>query len=296
MQVISKDILKRIKKIEITTRNLVDTVLQGEYLSSFKGRGVEFTEVREYVEGDDIRSIDWNVTARMNVPYVKTFIEERELQVFFAADLSSSLNFGTRTNLKKELMFEFIATLGFTANINNDRVGYLGFSSSIEKYIPPKKGKKHVLRIIREILYHKQRAFGTDIASGLKYLSHILKKRSTIFIISDFYDPKDFFDAIKILKHKHDVIAVILRDDADFNVPDIGFIPFYDAENDKVAWIDTSDRKTMEKFRKTSEAFDNKLEKQFKSAGVDFMKLYCGEPFYKKLISFFRMRERRLAK
>ncbi|HPD18824.1 MAG: DUF58 domain-containing protein [Candidatus Goldbacteria bacterium] len=296
MQVISKDILKKIKKIEITTRNLVDTVLQGEYLSSFKGRGVEFTEVREYVEGDDIRSIDWNVTARMNVPYVKTFIEERELQVFFATDLSGSLDFGTKTNLKKELMFEFIATLGFTANINNDRVGYLGFSSSIEKYIPPKKGKKHVLRIIREILYHRQRESGTDIAAGLKYLSHLLKKRSTIFIISDFYDPKDFFEAVKILKHKHDVIAVILRDDADFNIPDIGFIPFYDAENDKVVWIDTSNKKVMEKFRKTSEAFDNKLEKQFKSAGVDFMKLYCGQPFYKKLMSFFRMRERRLAK
>ncbi|MCX8094469.1 MAG: DUF58 domain-containing protein [Candidatus Goldbacteria bacterium] len=291
---ISKEILKKIKRIEITTRNLVDTVLQGEYLSSFKGRGIEFTEVREYVEGDDIRTIDWNVTARMNMPYVKTFIEERELQVFFAADLSGSLNFGTHLNLKKELMFEFVATLGFTANINNDRVGFLGFSSTIEKYIPAKKGKKHVLRIIREILYHTQKNYGTDIGFALKYLSHLLKKRSTIFLISDFYDKKDFFEAIKILKHKHDVIAVILRDIADFNIPDIGFIPFFDAENKKVIWINTSEKKQIEKFKSMSEALDKKLEKQFKSVGIDFIKLYCGEPFLKKLISFFKMRERRI--
>jgi len=293
---ISKEILKKIKKIEITTRNLVDTVLQGEYLSSFKGRGIEFTEVREYMEGDDIRTIDWNVTARMNMPYVKTFIEERELQVFFAADLSGSLDFGTKKDLKKELMFEFIATLGFTANINNDRVGYLGFSTTIEKYIPAKKGKKHVLRIIREILHHSQKNYGTDITSALKYLSHLLKKRSTIFLISDFYDQKDFFDAIKILKHKHDLIAVILRDAADYRLLNIGFIPFYNAENKEVLWIDTSDKKQIEKFKIMSEAFDKRLEKQFKSAGVDFMKLYCGEPFLKKLISFFKIRERRMAR
>ncbi len=293
---ISKEILKKIKKIEITTRNLVDTVLQGEYLSSFKGRGIEFTEVREYVEGDDIRTIDWNVTARMNMPYVKTFIEERELQVFFAADLSGSLDSGTKVNLKKELMFEFIATLGFTANINNDRVGYLGFSSTIEKYIPAKKGKKHVLRIIREILYHSQKNYRTDIASALKYLSHLLKKRSTIFLISDFYDNKDFFDAIKVIKYKHDLIAVVLRDAADYHFPDIGFIPFFDIENKKVIWVDTANKNQVEKFKNMSEALDRKLEKQFKSAGVDFMKLYCGESFLKKLISFFKLRERRMAR
>lgn len=293
---IPKEILKKIKKIEITTRNLVDTVLQGEYLSSFKGRGIEFTEVREYVEGDDIRTIDWNVTARMNMPYVKTFIEERELQVFFVADLSGSLDFGTKVNLKRELMFEFIATLGFTANINNDRVGYLGFSSTIEKYIPAKKGKKHVLRIIREFLYHRQKNYGTDISSALKYLSHILKKRSTIFLISDFYDSQDFFDTIKILRHKHDVIAVILRDAADYNIMDLGLLPFYDAENKKVIWIDTSDKKQTNKFKSISEALDKKMEKQFKSTGIDFMKIYCGESFLKKLISFFKIRERRIAR
>lgn len=293
---ISKEILKKIKKIEITTRNLVDTVLQGEYLSSFKGRGIEFTEVREYVEGDDIRTIDWNVTARMNTPYIKTFIEERELQVFFAADLSGSLDFGSKMNLKKELMFEFIATLGFTANVNNDRVGFLGFSSLIEKYIPAKKGKKHILRIIREILYHKQKSNGTDIASAIKFLIHVLKKRSTIFLISDFYDQKYFFDAIKILKHRHDVIAVILRDVADFNIPDIGLLPFYNVEEKKVIWIDTSDRKQISKFKSASEALDKKLEKQFKSAGLDFIKIYCGESFLKKLISFFKMRERRMSR
>jgi|DewCreStandDraft_4_1066084.scaffolds.fasta_scaffold04480_5 uncharacterized protein (DUF58 family) len=293
---ISKEIFKKIKKIEITTRNLVDTVLQGEYLSSFKGRGIEFTEVREYVEGDDIRTIDWNVTARMNMPYVKTFIEERELQVIFASDLSGSLNFGTKKNLKKELLFEFVAALGFTANINNDRVGFLGFSSCIEKFIPAKKGRKHILRILREILYHKQKNTGTDITQALKYLSHLLKKRSTIFLISDFYDNKDFFDAVKILKHKHDLIAVILRDFADFGIPDIGFIPFFDPENKKTIWFDTSDKEQINKFKGLSENFDRKLEKQFKTTGVDFIKLNCGEDYLKKLITFFKMRERRMAK
>ncbi|MCE5300319.1 MAG: DUF58 domain-containing protein, partial [Spirochaetia bacterium] len=160
---ISKDILKKIKKIEITTRHLVDTTLQGDYLSSFKGRGMEFAEVREYVQGDDIRSIDWNVTARMNMPYVKNFIEERELQVFFAADMSGSLDFGSREHTKKELMLEFVTALAFAATINNDRTGFLGFSSQVEKYIAPKKGRKHVMRIAREIIYHKPKSMHTDL-------------------------------------------------------------------------------------------------------------------------------------
>jgi len=292
---ISKDILKKIKRIEITTRNLVDTVLQGEYLSSFKGRGIEFTEVREYAEGDDVRAIDWNVTARMNTPYIKTFIEERELQVVFAADMSGSLDFGSKENLKRELMFEFVAALGFTANINNDRVGFMGFSTGVEKYVAAKKGKKHVLRILREILYHKLKDSKTDISDALLYLSHILKKRSTVFVISDFYDSKNFYNALKVLKHHNDVIAVMLRDRRDAEIPSMGLIPFFDPETGETVWVDTSDKKAMEKFRKDSKRTDDTLLKTFKSLGIDAITIYCGEPFINNLVTFFKMRERRRA-
>ncbi|HRU38613.1 MAG TPA: DUF58 domain-containing protein [Candidatus Goldiibacteriota bacterium] len=293
---ISKEILKKIKRIEISTRRLVDTVLQGEYLSSFKGRGMEFDEVREYAEGDDIRAIDWNVTARMNTPFVKTFIEERELQVVFAADMSASLAFGSKEDLKSGLMFEFTAAMAFSASINNDRAGFLGFSSEIEKYIPPKKGKKHVLRIIREMLYHRQKSRGTDITAALKYLSHILKKRSTVFVISDFYDNRGFEEGLKMLRHRHDVVPVVLRDERDFEIPDIGYAPFYDAEEGKVVWTDTSDRRAMEKFRKSALAYDTRLFKSFSSLGLDYMTLTCGRPVMREITAFFRKRERMRAR
>ncbi len=290
---ISKDILKKIKRIEITTRSLVNTVLQGNYLSSFKGRGMEFAEVREYMEGDDIRSIDWNVTARMNTPYIKNFIEERELQVVFAADLSGSLEFGTKELLKKELMFEFVAAMGFTATLNNDRVGFMGFSAEAEKYIPPKKGRKHVLRIIREILYHRGKDSGTNLSASLVYLSHILKKRSTVFIVSDFYDDHDYYDALKILRFHHDVIAVVLRDRKDYALDNIGYVPFYDPEQEKTVWVDTADKGAAARFLKASEASDKKLLKTFKTLGIDHMILNCGEPYINTLITFFKKRERR---
>ncbi|MEI7541934.1 MAG: DUF58 domain-containing protein [bacterium] len=293
---ISKEILKKIKRIEITTRHLVDTVLQGEYLSSFKGRGIEFTEVREYQEGDDIRAIDWNVTARMNTPYIKIFIEERELQVIFAADLSGSLEFGSKENLKSELMFEFVAALGFTANLNNDRVGFLGFSSGLEKYVPPKKGKKHVLRILRELAYHEQKNKETNLSESLLYLSHILKRRSTVFVISDFYDEKDYYSSLKVLKYHHDVIAVVLRDRRDYEMADIGYAPFVDPETNNIAWLDTADKNTLDKLKKNSDAADKKLFKTFKSLGIDYLVLNCGEAYIKTLILFFKKREGRRGK
>lgn len=293
---ISKDILKKIKRIEITTKHLVNTVLQGEYLSTFKGRGIEFTEVREYIEGDDVRTIDWNVTARMNQPYVKTFIEERELQVIFAADMSASLLSGSKENLKSELLFEFVATLGFTASINNDRVGFLGFTSELEKYVPPKKGKKHILRIIREILYHKVKKNTTDINFAVNYLNHILKKKSTIFLISDFYTQNDFYDSLKALRYYHDVIAVIVRDSMDFELLPVGLLPVYDAENKKVLWIDTFDKKEIEKYKKISSGYENKIIKNFNSLGIDYIYITCGKPFINDLISFFKKRERRMAR
>ncbi len=293
---IPKEILKKIKRIEITTKHLVNTILQGEYLSTFKGRGIEFTEVREYVEGDDVRTIDWNVTARMNQPYVKTFIEERELQVIFAADFSASLISGSKENLKNELLFEFIATLGFTASINNDRVGFLGFTSEIEKFIPPKKGKKHILRIIREILYHKVKNEKTDINFAINYLNHILKKKSTIFLISDFYSADDFYDSLRALRYYHDIIAVIMRDAIDFELLPMGLIPVYDAENKKVLWFDTFNKKDVEKYKKISLSYDNKIIKNFNSLGIDYIYITCGKPFIQDLIAFFKKRERRLAR
>ncbi len=293
---ISKEILKKIKKIELTTRHLVNTVLQGEYLSSFKGSGIEFSEVREYAEGDDVRAIDWNVTARMNAPYVKTFVEERELQVIFAADMSGSLNFGSKQNLKTELMFEFVAALGLTANINNDRVGFMGFTSKIEKYVPPRKGKKHMMRIMREVIYHDTASKGTDIAGAASYLSHLLKKRSTVFLISDFYDAGNFYENLRLLSYRHDVIAVILRDRRDYYVPSVGYVPFYDAESGRTLWLDTSDRGSLKKFEKAGRAADNRAIKIFRSLGIDYMTLFCGESYISKIISFFKKRERRFTR
>jgi uncharacterized protein (DUF58 family) len=293
---ISREILKKIKRIDITTKYLVNTILQGEYLSTFKGRGIEFTEVREYVEGDDVRTIDWNVTARMNFPYVKTFIEERELQVIFAADMSGSLLSGSKENLKNELLFEFVATLGLTANQNNDRVGFMGFTLGLEKYIPPKKGKKHILRIIREILYHEIKNKETNINFALNYLNHILKKKSTIFFISDFYDKTDFYDSLKSLRHYHDIIAVIVRDDFDYEILPVGLIPFFDIEKGQTVWLDTFDKSAVDKFKKESLNYDNKLKKMFNSLGIDYITITCGKSFINDLIAFFKKRERRLVR
>jgi uncharacterized protein (DUF58 family) len=286
--------LKKIKRIEISTRRLVDTVLQGEYLSSFKGRGIEFTEVREYSEGDDVRSIDWNVTARMNAPFVKVFVEERDMQVVFASDMSGSLSFGTRENLKSELMFEFVAAMGFSANSNNDRVGFFGFTSGPEKYVPAKKGRKHILRILSEIIHHDKKKQSTDISASMMFLSHLLRKKSTVFIISDFYDNKDFHEALRVLRHKHDVIAVILRDRADYNVPDIGLVPFNDPETGRHVWLDTGDKNAVKKLNESAKKFDAKLAGMFKKLGIDFITLNCGEPYLNSLITFFKKRERRL--
>ncbi|HPI03365.1 MAG: hypothetical protein BWY84_00826 [Candidatus Aerophobetes bacterium ADurb.Bin490] len=293
---ISKDILKRIKKIEITAKHLVNTELQGEYLSSFKGRGIEFTEVREYNPGDDVRVIDWNVTARMNAPYIKTFIEEREMQVVFAADLSGSLNFGTRQTLKSGLMLDFTAALAFAAAINSDRVGLLGFTSVPEKYIPPKKGKKHVLRILREIVYHENKNKGTDISAAIMHLVHALKKKSTVFIVSDFLDDKDISEPLKILSHRHEVIAAVLRDPAEYEVPDMGIVPFFDPETGQTQWVDTSDTAGKSKALKLQRAKDDKLFRLFRTLGVDYIKLECGRPYLNEIVSFFKKREKRLSR
>ncbi len=293
---ISPEILKKIKRIEITTRHLVNTVLQGEYLSSFKGRGVEFDEVREYCEGDDVRMIDWNVTARMNAPFVKTFVEERELQVIFAADLSESINFGSSGSLKSELMFEFTAALGFTAALNGDRAGFFGFTSQTEKYIPPKKGRRHIMRIIREIIYGERKNRATDIGAALSHINNMLKKRSTIFLISDFFGAPDFSEQLKKTRHRHDVIAVILRDRRDYEMPDIGLVSFYDPETGSFAPVNTSAAAGRALARKNTVSVDASLERLFKKTGTDYIYLRCGEPYIKNLTAFFKKRERRQAR
>ena len=293
---ISPEILKKVKRIEITTRHLVNTVLQGEYLSSFKGRGVEFDEVREYSEGDDVRMIDWNVTARMNAPFVKTFVEERELQVVFASDLSASLDFGSLNSLKSELMFEFTAALGFTAVLNGDRAGFFGFTSQTEKYIPPKKGRRHIMRIIREILYGTRKNRTTDIGAALLHINNMLKKRSTIFLISDFFSTADFSEQLKMIRHRHDVIAVILRDRRDYETPDLGLVYFNDPETGECAPANTSSASFRERAGKNTASVDSKLEKLFKKTGTDYIYLKCGEPYIKNLTAFFKKREKRLAR
>ncbi len=293
---ISKDILKKIKRIEITTRRLVNSVLQGEYLSSFKGRGIEFSDVREYTEGDDVRAIDWNVTARLDAPYVKVFTEEREMQIIFAVDMSGSLSFGTRLQTKAELAAEFAAVIGFAAAMNNDRAGFFGFTDleggAPERYIPPKKGRRHVLSIIREIIYHKTKGKGTNIVSALKYINRLVKRRSVIFVISDFYDndKTGMLDAFKALKHRHDVIAVILRDQADYKLPDCGIIKIFDPESGKEAYINTSDRTQTAKFLNASKQQDTALLKMLKAAGADSIVITTGKPFMKDLMKFFRTR------
>jgi len=300
--VISKDILKKIKRIEITTRRLVNSVLQGEYLSSFKGRGIEFSDVREYTEGDDVRAIDWNVTARLDAPYVKVFTEEREMQVIFAVDMSGSLSFGTRGQTKAELAAEFASVIGFAAAMNNDRAGFFGFTDlpggEPERYIPPKKGRRHVLSIIREIIYHKVKGKGTDITAALRYINRLVKRRSVIFVISDFYDRQasGLADAFKALKHRHDVIAVVVRDGADTEIPDCGIIKLHAPETGEDFYLNTSDAGEIKKYSQASKQKDAALFRMLRGLGADFITVQCGKPFMKDLMKFFRARVLRQAR
>jgi uncharacterized protein (DUF58 family) len=283
------DIFKKVRKIEIKTRGLSNQIFSGQYHSVFKGRGMAFSEVREYQYGDDIRNIDWNVTARFDHPYIKIFDEERELTVMLIIDVSGSNEFGTQQNLKEDQITEIAAVLAFSAIHNNDKVGVIFFSNKIEKFIPPKKGTSHILRIIRELIDFKPDNKETDISVALGYFTNVIKKRCTAFLISDFQDD-GFEDALKIANRKHDLIALKISDKREYELPNVGLIQIKNAETGKKIWIDTSHKKLREAFKKSGRKKEFQLDDIFLKSGVDVAKIKTGEDYVKPLTNLFQKR------
>jgi len=286
------ELLKKVRKIEIKTKGLSNHIFAGEYHTAFKGKGMAFSEVREYQLGDDIRTIDWNVTARYNNPFVKIFDEEREMTVMLLVDISKSGKFGTQKKTKKEIATELSAVLAFSAIQNNDKVGVIFFTDIIEKFIPPKKGKSHILRIIRELLAFEPENSGTNISAALEYFSSVIKKRSVCFILSDFLD-HDFTKPLQIANKKHDIVAVRIHDKREERLPDVGMIKMLDAEIGKSNWVDTSSKRIRmdfgDKYKKRAE----RLKQDFVLCGVDHININTAESYIKPLINFFKQRENR---
>lgn len=283
------DILKRVRQIEIKTRGLSSNIFAGEYHSAFKGRGMMFSEVREYQYGDDVRNIDWNVTARFNRPFVKVFEEERELTVMLLIDVSGSREFGTTWRTKKNMISEMAAVLAFSAIQNNDKIGVILFSNKVEKFIPPKKGRKHILHIIREMVGFEPENRETDIAGVLRYLTNAIKKRCTAFVISDFLDT-NFEDALKIANQKHDVVALKVFDPRETELPNIGFVKFKDAETGQLRWINTSKRSNRVAYSQWWNDNDEKVSTMFRKSGVDSVSVRTDEDYVKALMALFKKR------
>ncbi|NOZ60822.1 MAG: DUF58 domain-containing protein [Calditrichaeota bacterium] len=289
---IPKEILKKVKRIEIMTRGLVNDVFSGEYHSVFKGRGMEFSEVREYQPGDDIRTIDWNVTARMGHPFVKVFEEERELTVMLLVDVSSSGEFGTFERMKAEIATEICALLAFSAIKNNDKVGLVIFTDRIEKFIPPKKGKSHVLRVIRELLYHKPEGTKTDIAGALEYLNRVTRRRSVVFLVSDFINA-DYEKALQIANRRHDVVAITVTDPREVEMPNVGFVELEDAETGEIVLVDTSVGSVRQLYQRNTTGDIKSRERLFRSINIDHIDIRTDKPYIEPLIKFFRVRAKR---
>lgn len=285
----TSDLLHRVRKIEIKTRRLSKNVFAGEYHSAFKGRGMAFSEVRGYQYGDDIRNIDWNVTARFNQPYIKVFEEERELTVMILVDVSGSKFFGTQTRLKKDFITEIAAVLSFSAIQNNDKIGIIFFSGTIEKFIPPQKGKKHILRIIREMLDFEAQDKTTDIAGALQYFTNAIKKRCTAFLISDFID-EGYENAMRIANYKHDLTALKIYDLRESELPPLGLVRLRDPETGITQWIDTSSRKVRNEFGRWWQQKNNEQRRIFQRCGVDFATIRTDEDYVKPLIQLFKRR------
>ncbi|MCF8217495.1 MAG: DUF58 domain-containing protein [Bacteroidales bacterium] len=288
----TRELLQRVRNIEIKTRGLSNQIFSGHYHSAFKGRGMAFSEVREYYQGDDVRNIDWNVTARFGHPYVKVFEEERELTVMLLIDVSGSNNFGTRTQFKERMIAEIAAVLSFSAINNNDKVGVIFFSDQIEKFIPPKKGRSHTLRIIRELLDFKPQSNKTNISEALRFLTNAIKKRSTAFLLSDFID-HNYSKALTIANNKHDIVNIRLIDPAEQILPPVGLVKMQDAETGQTHWIDTSDKKTIEHHFEWWHALNNEFLNSSKKAGVDFLEIPVNKDYIKPLINLFKIREKR---
>jgi uncharacterized protein (DUF58 family) len=287
----TSELIKRVRKIEIKTRGLSRNIFAGEYHSAFKGRGMAFSEVREYQFGDDIRNIDWNVTARYNKPFVKIYEEERELTVMLLIDVSGSREFGSMDKLKKNIVTEIAAVLAFSAIQNNDKIGVIFFSEKIEKFIPPKKGRSHILRIISELIDFEPESRGTDISGAIRYLTNAIKKRCTAFVISDFIqkDP-NLENALSIANNRHDVVALRIYDERETELPDIGMIKLKDAETGNYTWVDSSDRNAREIYRNWWIDLSAQLDNNFKRSRVDYVSVSTNHDYVKALISLFKKR------
>lgn len=288
----TSDIIKKVRQIEIKTRGLTDQIFSGQYHSAFRGKGMTFSEVREYQYGDDIRSIDWNVTARFNHPYVKIFDEERELTVMLMIDVSGSNEFGTLKQFKEELMTEIAAVLAFSAIQNNDKVGVIFFSDQIEKFIPPKKGTTHILRIIRELIDFKPKSQRTNIAEALRFLNNALKKRCVAFVLSDFID-RGFDDALRISARKHDLVALRIYDPSEAELPRLGITQMFSKETGKTVWVDTSSEMARMQYAKWWKEMEGYIKNAFLRSGVDVAHLRTDSDYIKPLLNMFKRREKR---
>lgn len=292
----TKELLKKVRKIEIKTRGLSRNIFAGEYHSAFKGRGMSFSEVREYQYGDDIRSIDWNVTARFNHPYIKIFEEERELTVMLLVDVSNSRVFGTAGQLKKNLITEVSAVLSFSAIQNNDKIGVILFSDKVEKFISPQKGRTHILRIIRELIEFTPERRTTDISNALRYLTNAIKKRATAFVISDFFDREEengkmnFQEALKIANNKHDIIGLQVYDNRETELPPVGMIKMRDAESDEMVWVNSSSKQVRKAYYSWWKETNQLIKEAFSQAGVDYTTLQTGEDYVRPLVNLFKRR------
>ncbi len=291
-QTIPREILRKVRRIEIRTRKLVNENLAGGYHSMFKGRGMEFSEVREYQFGDDVRNIDWNVTSRMGHPFVKKYVEERELTVVLLVDISASGTFGSTEQVKAEMTAEVCALLAFSAIQNNDRVGLLLFSDRIEKFIPARKGQRHVLRVIREILFHRPQGKGTDLAGALEYLGRVVRRRAVVFLVSDFLT-QDFERPLRLVNKVHDLVALSIRDPREGELPAVGLLTLEDAETGVVQVVDTSVPRLREAFRRSAQEERQKLRDLFRRLAIDSVELATGEPYDIPLVRFFEKRARR---
>ena len=283
----TKEILKKVRKIEIKTKRLSNDIFGGEYHSSFKGRGMTFSEVRQYQFGDDVRAIDWNVTARYNEPYVKVFEEERELTMLLMVDVSGSESFGTSTQFKKDTVTEIAATLAFSATQNNDKVGLILFSDDIELFIPPKKGKSHVLRIIRELIEFKPKSKKTNINVALKFLSSVMKKRAIVFVLSDFMDD-DYEKSAKIAGSKHDLTGIRVYDKHDEEIPNLGMVPMLDAETGAIQYVNTSSKTTRRNYKANALRLSDYYNTTFKRSGAGTINTRVDESYVKKLLGYFK--------
>lgn len=286
----TSEIIKKVRKIEIKARGLSSNIFAGQYHSAFKGRGMAFSEVREYQYGDDVRDIDWNVTARFNKPYVKVFEEERELTVMLLIDVSGSLDFGTQKQLKRDMATEIAATLAFSAIQNNDKIGVIFFSDKIEKYIPPKKGRKHILYIIREMLDFHAESRHTDVAQAVEFLTSVSKRRCTAFILSDFYVRQDFLQQLTIANSKHDVVAIQVYDKRGCELPNIGLMKVVDAESGFEQYVDTSSKKVRETYRRYWMKRQTDLKETFAKSNVDSVSIATDEDYVRSMLGLFKQR------